>query len=283
MKELYIHCDGGFGNRFNALVVGLLIAEMGNFVPIISWPSTNVCRALYADIFESEYQSNQNRLEEYEKNMSEYEFVMHENQLGWGTFIRSPYSFKTISDLIEYFNNSTKTKLFYFNNLIPNYLDFNPRIISKIKFKKYYYDIVDSISKPSNYIGVHLRSTDFPSRSIDFENIFNIISNSDNDYFICSDSFELEEKFNSLENVFTYKKTSYVKKIDPSKNWNVSRGELKDEFGKKLNYNVERDVQSVKDSIVDLILLSKSDIMETSNSTFSSTAQLLKYFSKDNG
>ena len=74
MKELYIHCDGGFGNRFNALVVGLLIAEMGNFVPIISWPSTNVCRALYDDIFESEHQSNQNRLEEYENNMSEYEF-----------------------------------------------------------------------------------------------------------------------------------------------------------------------------------------------------------------
>ena len=27
MKNLYIHCDGGFGNRFNALVVGLLICE----------------------------------------------------------------------------------------------------------------------------------------------------------------------------------------------------------------------------------------------------------------
>ena len=35
VKTLNIYCDGGFGNRFNALTVGLLIAKVGNFKPII--------------------------------------------------------------------------------------------------------------------------------------------------------------------------------------------------------------------------------------------------------
>ena len=34
MKTLKIYCDGGFGNRFNALSVGLLIAKVGNFKPV---------------------------------------------------------------------------------------------------------------------------------------------------------------------------------------------------------------------------------------------------------
>ena len=41
-KKIYIHCDGGFGNRFNSLTVGLMIAEKGGFDPVVLWPSTNL-------------------------------------------------------------------------------------------------------------------------------------------------------------------------------------------------------------------------------------------------
>ena len=53
-KTLNIYCDGGFGNRFNALVVGLLIAEVGNFKPVIFWPSTNWCRSLFKNIIKKD-------------------------------------------------------------------------------------------------------------------------------------------------------------------------------------------------------------------------------------
>ena len=53
MKTLKIYCDGGFGNRFNALTVGLLIAKVGNFNPVIMWPSTNWCRSLFETIFKN--------------------------------------------------------------------------------------------------------------------------------------------------------------------------------------------------------------------------------------
>ena len=276
MKNLYIHCDGGFGNRFNALVVGLLICERGGFNPIISWPSTNVCRSFYDDIFESQFEFNSNRLEDYSGSVNEFEFVMHDNQLSWNVTVNSPYSFTTIEEVVSYYNNSTKDKLFYFNNLIPNYTDLDLSLISKLKFKKNYCDIVDTFLKFEDYVGVHLRATDFPEGDINFDGIFNSIKESSKMHFVCSDSLEVENKFNELDNVFTFPKTSYVEKIDDSFNWRVVRGQIKDEMKKPQNFNIERSSESVRQAIVDLLILSKSDIMITSNSTFLETALLIQ-------
>ncbi len=280
MKNLYIHCDGGFGNRFNALVVGLLICERGGFKPIISWPSTNVCRSFYDDIFQIQFEFNSNRLEDYSNSIDEFEFIMHDNQLSWNTLINSPYSFSTIDQIVSHYNNSTKDNLFYFNNLIPNYSDLNLSLISELKFKKEYYEIVDNFLNVEDYIGVHLRATDFPQGSVNFEGIFNKVKESNRMHFVCSDSREVENKFNELDNVFTFPKTFYVEKIDDSFNWRVHKGQIKDEMKKPLSFNVERSSESVKQSIFDLLILSKSDIMITSNSTFLQTAQLLKKYKK---
>lgn len=276
MKNLYIHCDGGFGNRFNALVVGLLICERGGFKPIISWPSTNVCRSFYDDIFETQFEFNTNRLEDYSNSIDEFEFIMHDNQLSWNTLINSPYSFSTIDQIVSYYNNSIKDNLFYFNNLIPNYSDLNLSLISELKFRKEYYELVDNFLNFKDYIGVHLRATDFPQGSVNFEGIYNKVKESNRMHFVCSDSLEVENKFNELDNVFTFPKTSYVEKIDDSFNWRVIRGQIKDEMKKPLSFNVERSSESVKQAIVDLLILSKSDIMITSNSTFLETALLIQ-------
>lgn len=277
MKNLYIHCDGGFGNRFNTLIVGLQIARTGNFNPIISWAYTNSCRASFDDIFENKFKVVPSRLEEYSDSFSKYELVMHENQLNWNAQIRSPYSFSTIDQIVSYYNNSTKDNLLYFNNLIPNYKDIDLSIISNLKFKSDYYKLAN-VDK--EYIGVHLRSTDVPPGSIDYNKIFNLIKEDTTTfYFVCSDNKDLETKFDQLDNVFINPKTSYVKKIDESKEWRVHRGQIKDERNKNLSFNVERSSQSVKEAIVDLIILSKSSkILLNSNSTFLTTAILLKEY-----
>lgn len=280
MKNLYIHCDGGFGNRFNSLVVGLSLAKIGKFEPIISWPSTNVCRATFNDIFENEYQIVSNRLEHYSNELKKYEFVMHENQLLWNISNTSPYKFNKISDLVHFLKQSNKENLFYFNNLIPNYQDIDLSIISELIFKFQYYETAYN-SLPTNYIGVHLRSTDFPQGSINFDKIYLDIQRSDAKYFVCSDSLEIETKFSKLENVFIFPKKKYVEKINSNCEWVVTKGYIKDEFDKPITYNVERSSESVKEAIIDLLILSKSDIMKTSNSTFLNTAILLqKYSSK---
>ena len=281
MKPLYIHCDGGFGNRFNSLIVGLMICERGGFTPVISWPSTNVCRASYYDIFVPQFLFTTDRLEDYSKNLDRFEFVMHENQLSWNVKNISPYSFDSIDQIVSHYKKSEKNNLFYYNNLIPNYCDLDLTLISKIKFKEEYHNIVDEFLKFEDYVGVHLRSTDFPQGTINFDKIYSEIEISDRVYFVCSDSIDIENKFNKLKNVFTFPKKSYASKINSSLEWRVSKGSVKDERNKDLSFNVERDAQSVKDAIVDLLILSKSDIMITSSSTFLTTAQLLKSFYYD--
>lgn len=281
MKNLYIHCDGGFGNRFNALVVGFNICERGGFIPVISWPSTNVCRAFYYDIFEPQFLFTTERLEDYSKNLDKFEFVMHENQLSWKVKNISPYSFSSIDQIVSHYRKSEKNNLFYYNNLIPNYSDLDLNLISKIKFKGEYHNIVDQFLKFEDYVGVHLRSTDFPQGTINFDKIYREIESSSRIHFICSDSIDIENKFKKLKNVFTFPKKSYASKINPSLEWRVSKGSVKDERNKDLSFNVERDSQSVKDAIIDLLILSKSDIMSTSTSTFLTTAQLLKSFYYD--
>ncbi len=54
------------------------------------------------------------------------------------------------------------------------------------------------------------------------------------------------------------------------------RGQIKDEMKKPLSFNIERSSESVKQAIVDLLILSKSDIMHTSDSTFLKTALLIQ-------
>jgi hypothetical protein len=283
MKNLYIHCDGGFGNRFNSLIVGLLISEVGNYNPIISWPSTNVCRAKYFEIFEDSKINNSDRLEEYIKSIDDLEFVMHEDQLSWGISYTHPNSFISIDDVVNLYNKSSKSKLFYFNNLIPDFAKSSKllsKVLTRIKFKQEFINEVEEFIEKigSPFIGVHLRATDFSSNDrIDFKTIYEFILNNDHlKFFVCSDSKDLENKFSKLENVIVKEKKNYVEKIEDTYDWRGSRGFIQDEYGKNLSFNVERSNDSVKEAIIDLLILSKSDILKTSNSTFLETAILLK-------
>ena len=53
MRQLLIYCDGGFGNRFNALVSGLVLARTLGLAPQVVWPVNNWCGAALGDLFEN--------------------------------------------------------------------------------------------------------------------------------------------------------------------------------------------------------------------------------------
>ena len=53
MRHILIYCDGGFGNRFNGLVAGLLVARRFGLAPQVVWPQNNWCGAAMADLFEA--------------------------------------------------------------------------------------------------------------------------------------------------------------------------------------------------------------------------------------
>lgn len=281
-KKIYIHCDGGFGNRFNALIVGLALSRNLGFEPIILWPSTNWCRSSFNSLFETNHKVIEEDLRFFSENVDDYEFVMHGNFLNFKTNVHHPSSFGSFENLVEFCKNTSKENVVYNNDSIPLYLGID-NLISSIKelpFKeeiiKKTEEFIESNNLNSDFYGVHLRNTDFyDPHKPNFDAIYSMISeNSDKKYFVCSDDKDLENKFSQLDNVYVYEKTKYVEKLTEEGDW---RSVIVDDVGIEYPFNVERSDESVIQAMVDLIILSKSNIIKTSDSSFLQTAALLKY------
>jgi hypothetical protein len=72
--------------------------------------------------------------------------------------------------------------------------------------------------------------------------------------------------------VVIYPKRAYVEKRVTG-NWNAVNT---DHSGRLYPFNVERSATSVEDALVDLLILSRSQLVMTSNSTFLNAALLLQ-------
>lgn len=278
--SLYIYCDGGFGNRFNSLVSGLLISKFTKIDPVIVWPITNWCRSKFSTLFDNEFDVVEHNLNYFGINTHEYEFLMHGNFLNFNTQVHHPQNFRSIDDICAFCLDSSKDKIVYNNDAIPYYIgkDLIGMVIKDLIFNK------NIIREANNYIqnnlgeefvGIHLRNTDFfDPHKPNFNQIYQyVLENRNKKYFVCSDDKEMEDMFNELENVFVYPKTSYVKKLTEDGEW---RSIIVDDTGIEYPFNVERSDESVQQAIVDLYILSKSDIMKTSDSSFLQTSILLK-------
>lgn len=278
--KLYIYCDGGFGNRFNSLVSGLLISKFTKIDPIIVWPITNWCRSKFSTLFDTEFEVIEENLNYFGINTHEYEFIMHGNFLNFNTQVHHPQNFRSIGEICAFCLNSTKDKIVYNNDAIPYYIgqDILVQVIRDLEFNK------NIINEANNYIqnnfegefiGVHLRNTDFfDPHKPNYDQIYqHILDNTDKRYFVCSDDKNMEDMFNELKNVSVYPKTSYVEKLTEDGEW---RSVIVDDTGIEYPFNVERSDESVQQAIIDLYILSKSNIMKTSDSSFLQTAILLK-------
>jgi hypothetical protein len=125
----------------------------------------------------------------------------------------------------------------------------------------------------SEYFGIHIRKTDFGSNGSDDENLFSLLSNCpQRRFFVCSDDAGVEARFSTLSNVSTYTKRAYVKtRVDGD--WTTLTA---DHSGRVYASNVTRSATSVEDAVIDLLILSYSQIVDTSKSTFRNTAMLLQ-------
>lgn len=281
MKKLFIYCDGGFGNRFNALIVGLSLSRHLEYEPIILWPSTNWCRSSFNSLFNSDYKIIEEHLEYFGSNVDDYEFIMHGNFLNFPTSVSHPNNFGSFDGLINFCRNTTKENIVYNNDSIPNYVSPSDLSLSikQLPFKKEITDKVDIFLKNNNldsdFFGVHLRNTDFyDSHKANFDSLYSmILENPDKKYFVCSDDKDLETRFSKLDNVFVYQKETYVEKLVEDGDW---RSIIVDEYGIEQPFNIERSDSSVIEAMTDLIILSKSNIIKTSDSSFLNTAFLLK-------
>jgi hypothetical protein len=271
MRKITIFCDGGLGNRFGVLIGGLITADVLNMEPVICWPENTWCGCSFEDLFDTNIEVIKNDINELFSNNLDKTFLIHENQTNLKlnkVFSHSENSLDTIRGLSE--------DVIYYHNQIPHYfglskvvnklgsLKIQPEILDKVKsFSKDY-----GIDRTTN--GIHFRKTDVPNQ-LDEDKIYqHIVQNVNSKFYICSDDKDTEMKFNLLQNTVVFPKTQYVEKLKDG-GWNDL---TTDNEGRVFNFNVNRPKQSVIEAFVDLLILSRTQILVNSVSSFLNFAKL---------
>lgn len=282
MKSIYIYCDGGFGNRYNAMLSGLSIADASGLNPIIVWPINNWCGASYEDIFEHPRNAQNRELTTFVDEKDAYNHLMVKDHLGMNVPNISPLDFTSFDSLLAHIKTTDKN-VFYYVATIPECIDIN--LIKKHMlanpFRTEIKERANTFIEKNNlseFFGVQIRKTDFGASGADEQNLFDIISQcQDKVFFVCSDDKDVEHRFSSLENVRIYEKKAHVEKLVDG-DWTTHTS---DYSGRIYACNVNRGALSVIEAIVDLLILSKSKIVNTSSSTFLRAALMLQAYGAD--
>jgi len=271
MKKLIIFCDGGLGNRLGALIGGILTAQQLNRTPILCWPENTWCGCSFNDLFDSEYQVINLDINKLFSLHTKDKFIIHENQ----TNLQLEQYYPSL-EVIDFFKNVNDKNVVYYHNSTPQYFSQEEvlTILSKLNIKSNIknnvFEFINKNKIDNNTLGIHFRKTDFQT-FLNEEEAFNYInSNSEVNFFICSDSFETEEKFSTLNNVIIYPKNNYVTKLKEG-SWNDL---TMDNEGRQMNFNINRSKESVIEGFIDLLILSRTNIIVESHSTFLKFAKL---------
>ncbi len=193
VKKFLIFCDGGFGNRYNALISGLGIAEALKLPYQVYWPNNNWCQASFSEIFENNIQVKDTKISELAPELSNYHALLHDeiaSKIINRTF-NNVYGFNDIKEFEEKILN--EELIFYYPAMIPKWIP-DAQIAATIKSLKFKENIIEKAldfikteleSKP--YYGIHLRRTDLNIGYSDDEVEFICRSNKDKPFFVCSD------------------------------------------------------------------------------------------------
>lgn len=278
MRSMHIYCDGGFGNRFNGLVAGLMIARAAGLAPVVVWPRNNWCAASYADLFETPALVVERELASYVPDKNSFHFFMTEDHLGMGVPNRSPLVTPTLADALAWLAASDRDVYFH-TPLIPAFLD-GTHVLEQVRALSIHRKLRERAERfvarhrlEGDFLGVQIRKTDFGAAGADDKGLFDLVAKAaDRRFFVCSDDVDVEKRFAELPHVLVHPKRAYVEKRVEG-DWTTPTA---DHSGRLYRCNVHRSAASVEDAVVDLLLLARSLVVRTSSSTFLNTALLLK-------
>jgi hypothetical protein len=272
------YCDGGLGNRFASLLFAYATQRKNSVPWVIAWPKNNWCGASFDALFDSDLKWNDTEITAYSRFSSDYTFMLHENPSGAITGdIYDQKNLASYGDLSRIL--SLGRPVFYAANLIPpfmssvDFVDLEAVIRPSGKTLESVKDFLRGQDVNNQVKGLHIRMTDFRS-NLNLDDLFMKVANSPNQrYFLCTDSQAANDRFSSLANCITYPKTDYPQKLRSDLDWN---GLIEDSSGRRFPFNVNRNEAAVINGWIDLLILSMTNIIQTSNSTFLSLAQILK-------
>ena len=277
MKHFHVCCDGSFGNRYSGLIGGITLARLCDLPVKVSWPSTNMCRARFYELF-----SEENNLEASDTNIREYYPIGEQYNLlscdaSYLQFFRNPGRMEPSNMNVESFRNfvnSSDKPVFYYTPMLYDWIP-EEEIKKTIRDLKFSDDVLATVGKfldenelRQGYYGIHLRMTDFVNiESFDVDHWIQTVAKADDQkFFVCSDDPDTEARFNELPNSFSYQKVHQTEKYIPEGEWHHP---YTDDDGRHSVFNVERGAEHVKEAVVDFILLSLSNPFDTGKqSTF---------------
>ena len=277
MKHFHVCCDGSFGNRYSGLIGGITLARLCDLPVKVSWPSTNMCRARFYELF-----SEENDLEASDTNIREYYPIGEQYNLlscdaSYLQFFRNPGRVEpnglNVKSLINFANSSDKP-VFYYTPLLYDWIP-EEEVNKTIRELRFSDDVLENVGNfldenklRQGYYGIHLRMTDFVNiESFDVDHWIDVVKEkSDQKFFVCSDDPATEDRFNLLSNAFSYPKKYKTEKFILEGDWHHP---YIDEDGRSSVFNVERGTEHVKQAVIDFLLLALSNSFDTGKqSTF---------------
>lgn len=277
-KCIVIYCDGGLGNRINSLIGGIYLAKSIKRKFQISWPINRWCGIPFEDIFNSTINADKRTILDFNSLKNNQLLIAHSSQsfsvpvvINPNQYFRASTFLSTVADNIKNYDDCI-----YYNNLVPDFVPIKEVLLAlrHINLKDSYKATAANFLEErgmakSHFWGLHLRGTDASSSSEYYNFWYKLSYLLPGKILLCTDDNEIENLFKKNKSVVFREKSSLPKKSETSGGWNER---CVDEYGRYFDFNIARDADSMRESIVDFYLLSLSLIIPTSRSTFLSNA-----------
>lgn len=252
MPQIRIHCNGGLGNRLNALASGLLAARIGGWEPVIDWKPNDNCAAGLPDIYD--------RLPcAYDENLPACDWPLM-THMDWAGRICFPHTDASLQALkgrdIEFTHHNIHWGDTDAVRGAMTGFTVQPAI------RDYALQFVNEHRIDHSVLGLHVRATDAKYRNTLHNASLREAQKPGRRCFVCSDEAAVEAEFAALgEHILILPKTHYVeKRVDGD--WRI---DPPDGLAHHC-YNVRRTRESVIEAFADLLVLSRTWIRANSSS-----------------
>jgi len=277
MSTFIIYCDGGIGNRINALLSGLAVARHFNLPYQVHWPVNNWCAAAYEDIFSKPEPISLLSLKDLQGQMGDALMLLHDEIASQALACEfgSAYAYQSLADFEQKALGQGR-RIFFYPALMPDWvpmpaihdvlrrLDFSEPIRQEaMGFMR------DVMQGP--FHGIHLRRTDLTVGLTDLEVQQLAMQYKDARFYVCSDDPMAEALASAHPHVHCRPKKHHVEKRT-SGEWTQT---CADDDGRIYNGNIQRGRESVIEATIDMLILAQSQIVGFSGSTFQRMARLI--------
>lgn len=276
MKRIINWCSGGLGNRLRPLATCYAIHKSYDRELGFSWQPSPGCDAKFEEL----YIKPKNWLDMSYEDVAQLQDVSIYSEVPYIQNDANLYNNDTLLNLLRRFgcktldqcvhirNDPAKNIIVYDNNFVGDYdksleVEFLKNLQPVPLITEQVESFIQQYHIDKTWIGVHARGTDYEATGTNVHTYIEQMKQyPDRNFFLCSDSKEYEDLIKrNISNVITFTKKEYTVKKTGRATW-VD--------------NVQRSKQSMYDSIVDLLILSKTDVkIYNRESTFAQIATLI--------